>query len=140
MACLTLLACSYSYPLDVSFSDGKVIFSAKEHSSGCLSDLEVTSEAGETMWKFQGPLRFVDCRNEFPLVYGHLPSGTTAPRKAKPLRPNVTYYIYASDGDTYYGSFRIKPVLVIDSDPEGGHNGPYFRNSLSDLEAIVNDS
>ncbi len=92
------------------------------------------------MWKFEGPLRFDKCRNELPLLYGHVPSGTVATVEAKTLKPNIRYYIYASDGDTYYGSFRISEVFVIDSDPKEGHNGPYFRSSLSNANASGNGS
>jgi hypothetical protein len=134
-----LCGCSYSYPLEVGFSDGKVIFSATKHSSGCLSSLEVTSQTGQSMWKFDGPLRFVDCKNELPLVYGHVPSGTTSAGLPQRLKPDVTYYIYASDGDTYYGSFRIRRMLSVDSDPERGRNGPYFNGNFPKATNSVSD-
>ena len=130
LATSALCGCSYSYPLEVKFLDGKIVFSAEGHSSGCLSALEVTSQTGQSMWKFDGPLRFRDCKNKLPLVYGHVPAGTTAAGPPKRLEPGVTYYVYASDGDTYYGSFEIKRVLKVDSNPEAGRNGPYFNGNF----------
>ena len=125
-----LCGCSYSYPLKVVFLDGNIAFSTDRHSSGCLSTLEVTSQTGQSMWKFDGPLRFTDCKNELPLVYGHIAAGTTSAGPPKRLEPDVTYYVYASDGDTYYGSFKIRRVLKVDSESEAGRNGPYFNGNF----------
>src|SRR5665213_3688379 len=140
LATLALVGCSYSYPLDVSFSASKVMFSAKKHSSGCLDYLEVKSDAGELMWRFEGPLRLSDCRSDLPLIYGHVPPGSTSSIPAKRLRTNVRYYVAASDGDSYFGSFRIQRMLAIDSDPEEGRNGPYFKEADSLMEAAGNGS
>ena len=136
---MTLYGCSFSYPIDVGFLNGNVVFSAARQSSGCLSSLEVTSETGQSMWKFEGPLRFTDCRSEFPLVYGHVPSGTNSAGPAIHLKPNVKYYIYASDGDTYYGSFQIKLVMRVDSDPQGGRNGPFFNGSFPRMKNPISN-
>ena len=69
-------------------------------------------------------------RRDLPDVPGDVPAGTTAEGPPKRLEPGVTYYVYASDGDTYYGSFEIKRVLKVDSNPEAGRNGPYFNGNF----------
>lgn len=130
-AAISLVGCSYSYPLDVSFSNGQIVFSAEKKSSGCLDFLEVKSATGEVMWAFDGPLRLSDCKSDLPLVYGRVPAGVKLSQSAKKLKPNEKYYVAASDGDSYYGSFRIRQVMVIDSDPEGGRSGPYFKGDLT---------
>ena len=137
LAPLLLASCSYSYPIDVGFVRGKVAFSAKKHSSGCLDYLEVKSEAGELMWRFEGPLQLSDCRSDFPLTYGATPRSATASTPAKKLLPNTQYYIAASDGDSYYGSFRIGRVLLIDSDSEKGRDGPYFNGALNGVDGMT---
>ena len=137
VAALALTACSYSYPIDVSFIGGKVAFSASEHSSGCLNYLEVKSETGQLMWRFEGPLQLSGCRSDFPLIYGATPRTATSSVPAKKLLSNVRYYIAASDGDSYYGSFRVRRVLSIDSDPAEGQNGPYFNSSLNGVDAMT---
>jgi len=125
-ASLTLAGCSYGYPLDVEFYEGKVSFVANRHGSGCLSYLEVRSESGEVMWHFERPLPHLDCGIDFPLIYGKLPSGTTSSAPAKPLQENIRYNVEASDGDWYSGSFRIRRVLKIESDPNDGAHGHIF--------------
>jgi hypothetical protein len=125
--------CSFSYPLDVGFSAGRIVFSAKEKSSGCLNYFEVTSSTGELMWKFEGPLRLGDCRSDLPLTYGHAPSSVTSLVSAKRLQFNVKYFVAASDGDSYYGSFRIRPVLRLESDPNEGQNGPFFKGDAANM-------
>lgn len=137
LAPLLLAGCSYSYPIDVGFVGGKVAFSANEHGSGCLNYLEVKSEAGELMWRFEGPLQLSDCRSDFPLIYGATPRSATASTPAKKLLPNIRYYIAASDGDSYYGSFRVKRVLTIDSDPKNGRDGPFFNGALNGVDGIT---
>lgn len=89
------------------------------------------------MWEFEGPLQLSDCRSDFPLNYGATPHSATSSVAAKPLLPNIRYYVAASDGDSYYGSFRIKRVLSIDSDPKEGRNGPYFNGALNGADAMI---
>ncbi|MHA6719118.1 hypothetical protein ACX40Y_06655 [Sphingomonas sp. RS6] len=125
---LALAGCSYAYPIDVDFVGGEIVFSAEDRSSGCLSHFEVTSEAGDLMWSFDKPLKFSECRSDFPLKYGATPEDATDSKPAKKLMPNVRYYVYATDGDTYYGSFRFRRVLSMESDPEKGRDGPNFRS------------
>jgi hypothetical protein len=137
LAMLALTACSYSYPIEVSFIGGRVAFSVSEHSSGCLNYLEVKSETGQLMWRFEGPLRLSGCRNDFPLIYGATPRSATSSVPAKKLLPDVRYYIAASDGDSYYGSFRVRRILSIDSDPVEGRNGPYFNSSLNGVDGMT---
>ncbi|WP_126001954.1 hypothetical protein [Sphingomonas sp. ABOLE] len=105
---------------------GEIIFSVKDRNSGCLNHFEVTSETGDLMWSFDKPLKHSDCRSNFPLKYGATPGDATGSTPAKKLTPNVRYYVYATDGDTYYGSFRFRRVLSMQSNPEKGREGPNF--------------
>ena len=89
------------------------------------------------MWRFEGPLRLSDCRSDFPLLYGATPRSATSSVPAKKLLSNVRYYIAASDGDSYYGSFLVRRVLSIESDPKEGRNGPYFNSSLNGVDGMT---
>jgi hypothetical protein len=134
---LLATSCSSSYPIEVTFINGKVAFSASKRLDGCLNYLEVKSESGELMWRFEGPFRHSECHNDFPLIYGSAPQSAASSTCAKRLLPDIRYYVAASDGDSYYGSFRVRRVLSIESDPKEGRNGPYFNSQLNGVDAMT---
>lgn len=119
---LSLTGCSYSYPVDAFFLDGKLHFRATEKLNGCLNDFSVVSETGETMWAIEGPFRTGPCQDSFPLAYGIAPSELKTRLAAKPLKAGVRYRIEGSDGDRYYGSFQYRRALIITNMPEAARN------------------
>ncbi len=126
LALLPMAGCSNAYPLDVVFIGRNVAFAAKKHSPRCLFYVKVASGSGEVMWQFNGPLQSPDCKSDFPLIYGKVPRGAQSPFPAKPIQPNVEYFVEATDGDWYLGSFRIRRVLKIESAPIHGEEGHLF--------------
>jgi hypothetical protein len=115
---MILAGCSYSYPVEAVFMDGKLHFRASGKLNGCLNDLRVISEAGEVMWSVDGEFRTSPCDDSFPVAYGVAPSGLRDRVAAKPLKAGVRYTVEGSDGDRYYGAFQYRRALVITNTPE----------------------
>ena len=115
---LAVAGCSYSYPVEAVFINGKLHFQAEEKLNGCLSNFSVESEAGEVVWAIDGEFRGSPCEDNFPLAYGVVPRGMTTLSPAKPLKAGVLYKVRGSDGDHYYGAFRYRRTLVITNTPE----------------------
>jgi len=123
---LTLSGCSYSYDVQSSASDGRLIFDANpQWGAECVRHVEVTEDNGAgAVW--QQSIAHADaCVNKFPLMYG--PSlrghpqvydsggvpdamvGMPAPSvTAKKLRGGVIYTVSTATGATDYGCGRFR--------------------------------
>lgn len=117
-----LAGCSYAYPVEAVFIQGKLHFVAKDKFSGCLNDFRVVSEAGEIMWAITSDFRSSPCPDNFPLAYGVAPIPLKTKAAAKPLKIGVRYRIEGSDGDRYYGAFFYRRVTVVTNTPETAKN------------------
>jgi hypothetical protein len=113
-----LTGCSRSLPVEAVVIDGAISFIADEKLNGCLDTFRVVSDDGEVMWQIEGEFRSSPCRDNFPLRYGVTPAELSTHTEPKPLRPGPLYRIAGSDGDHYYGAFRIAPSGLIINTPE----------------------
>jgi hypothetical protein len=115
---LTLAGCSYAYPIEAVFINGKLHFRANEKLNGCLNDLNVVSETGEIMWSIHGEFRTSPCDDSFPVAYGVAPNGLQERVAAKPLKAGVRYTVDGYDGDSYYGAFQYRRAIIITNTPD----------------------
>lgn len=141
IAALALSGCSYSYPIDAVFVGGRLAFDAKKQGSGCIYQLEVTDDSGRPMWSVEGSYQPSSCQSSLPVVYGVAPRGTEQTVRPKRLRTGERYYVWASDGDSYHGSFKLREMIAIDNDHEAGKNAPLLEKRLEELtEPATNSS
>jgi hypothetical protein len=134
---LLLPGCSFSYPMEAMFVDGRLAFDAKRHSSGCIDYFEITNSSGQTMWRVEGKYQYPECKSSLPVVYGVVPHDTEQTAPLRHLRAGERYYIAGNDGDSYYGSFKLREVVAIDNDVEAGRSPPQANGSFNELAQPV---
>ena len=118
---MLLVSCSYHYDLKVVAQNDQILIEpAGKQGNGCLSILTVEGPDHEIMWGLNSnTYRYGQdpCKSSFPVTYGVAPPGLPERSPPMPLKEGVTYTVYAWDGDSYDGAFRLRRGIVVDNVP-----------------------